>query len=224
MSLHSAGFRACLLASIAALAACAAEGPAQAPDDEGVDEVAAADVIGPLPILSCATVAPNASSELGGVDDPYDAFLSPASYGSLWCNRYVADVQLTTSSIAAGLEYAMTIDGYGNSPPGATSITECNDYREDVTVYKRSLQSHPFARIGGGRRHGSYRPLQIGPTGQITPPRCAVVEDDDFDAIPTPGRCAGTSLCPEYRVAVRAYQLSTGVERAVKVFVGNEPD
>ena len=218
------GVRACLLLSVAALVACSGEAPVEAGGDEAIDNASSAITLElpPQPSLGCPDVAAAVLRQLGPTQASVTATSGP-SYGTIPCNYYVVDVNPSSSS-PPGLERNLTMDGFGiNRPPATASFVECSDYRERVTFYRKFDAT--FSRIGGGGRHGVVRPSQIGPTGQIIPQHCAVVEDAGFEPPPTEPRCGGNPFfCSVIRVVVRAYSASTGAERRVRVFVGNLPD
>jgi len=220
-----AGLRVAVLLSLAAVTACSGEAPTETAADEAIDasESAITFDLPPQPTIGCPDVTAAASLQLGFTQASVTSTSGP-SYGTIPCNFHVVDVKITSSSSPPGLERQLTIDGFGVSrPPANASFAACSDYRETVHFYNKiNVQAGTFQRIGGGRRHGVVRPLQIGPTGQIIPQHCDVVDDEDFDPVPVAPRCLG--LCSTVRVAARAYSASANVERAVRVFVGNLPD
>ncbi|HET9958954.1 MAG TPA: hypothetical protein VFQ61_30900 [Polyangiaceae bacterium] len=170
-------------------------------------------------VLGCDKVSANATVTLKAFV-PSIQKTSSGDYGGVFCKRYVVDVNVERG-VPAGYSPYFTIDGYGvDRPHLPLPFDACDSYREELTVYSKILGD--FEKIGGGTRRGQSVALHIGPTGEIFPAHCALVESDSFQEIDPQHRCQPGEFCQKYRVAVRAYDVVTGVEQAVRVRVAHQ--
>jgi hypothetical protein len=200
---------------VVASAGCAvpAQDSSTSPDEEIVRDENGLIIV---PIGSCKTVKANTTVSMYGGSTGVTRYSLGNAYGSLYCDRYVLDVYVYGSAtVPAGYNRKILSEGHGTvvddeawTLPYPAFSAECADYREDVTVYSGVLD--PSTKLGGGTRRGVTRMGYLGPTGQWTPPRCVLVEQDGFMPIgygttPQPDEFAVT-----YRVAIKAYKASTG--------------
>ncbi|MGC4092965.1 MAG: hypothetical protein QM756_34780 [Polyangiaceae bacterium] len=151
------------------------------------------------PSLSCRNIAPRFSGEL----DPIGADINNdwASYGNTVCNRLVADIDYATVNCGSTAQQ-VKIDAYGTQrPPVNVAGTQCSGYREELTFY-RTADTNPVV-VGGGTR-----------TWQFTTTGCKI-NTNDFDNPSFSPICSNLAPYAPYRVTIRAYNTSNGVNLPV---------
>jgi hypothetical protein len=114
-------------------------------------------------------------------------------YGTLTCPNYVVHVRTHWDSSYVTPAQAAAVDvrfvAEGTDRPGSYEIEKCINYREAITVSRKSFLATEFTKIGGGMRRGALYSVLL-PSGVIDL-RCGFEESDSFVPIPTVPGCVG---------------------------------
>ena len=143
---------------------------------------AAADDIAPAP---CATVAPATTLTLSAGKASVQTYSNGGSYASGPCPRFVADINVPTSTGApnywpeffVGCGYNGTVSGpsLGGLP---LSPVECAAFVGYLRVYRRSMLGGDFHVVGGGMLYGVWS------SGGAFGSYCKLTKAASYDELP----------------------------------------